>query len=82
MGFPGGSDVKESVQLTLTLTNAGDPGSTPRLGRKLGDGNGCPLQHSCLENSVDRGTWWATVHRVAESDTTERLTHTSLSRGL
>ena len=71
MGFPGGSDVKESMQSTLTLTTAGDPGSTPRLGRKLGDGDGCPLQYSYLENSVDRGAWWATVHGVAESDTTD-----------
>ena len=50
--------------------NAGDPGSIPGLGRSP-EGNGNPLQYSCLENPVDRGAWWATVHRVAESDTTE-----------
>ena len=41
------------------------PGSTPGLGRYLGEGNGNPLQYSCLENSKDRGAWWATVHGVA-----------------
>jgi len=43
------------------------PGSIfPKLGRSPGEGNGYPLQYSCLENSMDRGAWWATVHRVAE----------------
>ena len=49
--------------------NAGDPGSTPGLGRSPGEGNGNPLQYSCLENSMDRGAWWATVHAVAKSQT-------------
>ena len=47
--------------------NAGDQGSIPGLGRSPGGGHGNPLQYSCLENSVDRGAWQATVHRVAES---------------
>ena len=50
MGFPDGSDSKESA------CNVGDPGSIPGLGRFPGEGNGYPLQRSCLENSMDRGT--------------------------
>ena len=46
---------------------AGDPGSIPELGRSSGEGNGNPLQHSCLENPMDGGTWWATVLGVAMS---------------
>jgi len=45
--------------------NAGDPG----LGRSLGEGNGNPLQYSCLKNPMDRGAWWVTVHGVAKSQT-------------
>ena len=67
-GFPSGSDGKEST------CNAGDPGSIPGSGRSPGGGSGNPLQYSCLENSMDRGAWWAIVHEVA--DTTEQLTHT------
>ena len=52
-----------------TACNSGDPGSNPRLGRSPGEGNGNPLQYSFLENSMDRGTWWATVHGVAKSQT-------------
>ena len=63
MGFPGGSDGKESAG------NAGDLGSIPGSGRSSGEGNGYPLQYSCLENSMDRGAWQATVHWVAESQT-------------
>ena len=52
--------------------NAGgirDVGSTPGLGRSPGRGHGNPLQYSCLENPIDRGAWWAAVHRVAKSQT-------------
>ena len=62
-GFPCGSAGKEST------CNVGDLGSIPGLGRSPGDGNGNPLQYSCLENPMDRGTWRATVHGVAESQT-------------
>ena len=47
-------------------------GSIPELGRSPGEGNGNPLQYSCLENPMDRGAWQATAHRVTELDTTER----------
>ena len=52
--------------------NAGDKrdaGSIPELGRYPGEGNGDPLQYSCLDNAMDRGAWQATVHRVAKSQT-------------
>ena len=60
---PGGSDNKEPD------CNAGDLGSIPGLGRSPGEGNGNPLQYSCLENSMDGGAWQATVHGVAKSRT-------------
>ena len=60
-GFPGGSNGKESA------CNAGDPGLIPGLGRSPGEGNSTPLQCSCLENSMDRGAWRATVHGVRKS---------------
>ena len=62
-GFPGGSDGKESTW------NTGDLGLTPGLGRSPGEGHDNPLQYPCLENPMDRGTWRATVHRVAKRHT-------------
>ena len=56
--------------------NAGDPGSIPGSGRSPEEGNGNPLQYSCLENPMDRGAWGATIHRVSQSDTTEATEHT------
>ena len=54
--------------------NAGDTGLNPGSGGSPGEGNGNPLQNSCLENSMGRGAWWATVHMVAkELDGTEQL---------
>ena len=67
MGFPGGSDGKESA------CNVGDLGSIPGLERSPGRGHGNPLQYSCLENLMERGAWWSTVHGVAESDMNEWL---------
>ena len=61
MSFPDGSVVKNSP------VNAGDPGLVPGLGKSPGEGNGKPLQYSWVENSMDRGAWWATVHGVAKS---------------
>ena len=63
LGFPGGSDGKESAY------NAEDMGSIPELGRSPGEGNSNPLQYSCLENTMDRGAGWATVHGVTKSRT-------------
>ena len=61
-GVPAGSGCKGSAG------SAGDPGAVSGSGRSPGEGNDCPLQCSCLENSMDRGAWWATVHGVAKSD--------------
>ena len=60
MGFPGGSEVKVSDW------NAVDPGSISGSGRSPGEGNGTPFQYSCLENPMEGGVWWATVHGVAK----------------
>ena len=65
-GFPGDSSGKESA------CNSGDPGLVPESGRSPGEGNGNPLQYSCLENPMNRGVWRATVHGICkELDTTE-----------
>ena len=53
----------------MSAWNAGDPGSIPESGRSPGEGNGNPLQYSCLENPMEGGGWWATVHGVAKSPT-------------
>ena len=60
IGFPGGSVVKNPP------ANAGDTGSIPELGRSPGEGNSNSLQGSCLENLMNRGAWWATVHGVTK----------------
>ena len=57
----------------MSACNAGDLGSIPGLGRSPGEGNGNPLQNSCLENPMDGGAWWATVWGRKELDTTELL---------
>ena len=62
-GFPRGSDGKEPA------SNVGDPGSISGLGKCLGEGNGYPLQYSCLANSMHKEAWQATVHGVAKSQT-------------
>ena len=61
MGFPGGSDGKESV------CNAGDTGSIPGWGISPGEGNGNPLQYAWMENPMDRGAWLAAVHGITKS---------------
>ena len=60
IGFPDGSVVKNPP------TNAGDTGLIPELGRSPGEGNSYSLQSSCLENPMNRGVWWATVHGVTK----------------
>ena len=71
--FPGGSDGKESA-----ICNVGDPGLIPELGRSPGEGNGNPLQYSCLENPMHRGAWWAVVYGVSQTWTwLKRLTSSS-----
>ena len=67
MGFPGGSGGKESA------CNVGDPGLIPGLGRCPGEGNGSPLQYSCLGNPMDKEAWWTADHGAAESDMTEQV---------
>ena len=65
LGLPGGAVVKKSS------ADTGHTGLIPGLGRYPAVGNGNPLQYSCLENPIDRGVWWVTVHGVTESDMTE-----------
>ena len=67
LGFPGGAGGKESA------CNGGDLGSIPGLERSPGGGHDNPFQNSCLEMQTDRGAWQATVHGIAESDMTKKL---------
>ena len=78
LGLPRWLRCKESA------SNAGDLGSVPGLGRSPEEGNGNPLQYSCLENSTDRETWWATFHGVAKSRTqlSNKHFHFSLRKAL
>ena len=76
MELPGGAGVDRASQVVLVVknlaANAGDVrdvGLIPGLGGSPGGGHGNPLQYPCLENPVDRGAWWATVHGVAQSQT-------------
>ena len=63
LDFPAGSETEESA------CNLGDLGLIPGLGRSPGGGNDNPLQYSCLENSMDRRAWWATIHGVTKGQT-------------
>ena len=63
LGFPGASEV------IVSAWNVGDSGLIPESGRSPGEGNGNPLQYSCLENPMEGGAWWATVHGVTKSRT-------------
>ena len=68
--------IYEASQAVLVVKNppakTGDAGSIPGMGRSLGEGNGNPLQYSCLENPMDRGGWWVIVRKIAELDTTKK----------
>ena len=82
LGFPGTSVVKN---LPANAEDAGDIGLIPGLGRSPGEGNGNPLQYSCLENSLDRGAWQAVAHGLTKGQT--RLSmyaymHTALGNSL
>ena len=70
MVFSGGSVGKDSA------CNVGDLGSVPESGRSPGEGNGNPLQYLCLENPMDRGAWWPTVHGVTKTWTEQTDSHT------
>ena len=72
VGFPAGSVVEN---LPANAGDAGDPGSIPGSERPPGGGNGNPLQYSGLENCMDRGAWWVSVHRVTKTQTSEIIVH-------
>ena len=67
--------------LPANAGDGGDKGSIPGLGRSSGVGNGNPFQCSCLENSTDRGAWWAIVHGITELDTTEHIINLTKRNG-
>ena len=69
LGFPEGSEVKSPPAVQKNTCNAGDLSWIPTSGKSPGEGNVNPLQYSCLENPMDSGTWQATVHGVAKSQT-------------
>ena len=72
--FPGSSFISfDGLSGKETACNEGNAGSISGSGRSTGEGNGNPLQYSCLENPMDRGAWWATVHGIAELDTTAQM---------
>ena len=73
--------VKKKKNQLANVQDVRDAGSIPGLRRSSGGGHGNPLQYSCLENPMDKGAWWATVHRVSESDTTEAHMHTHTLQG-
>ena len=73
-GFPG------SLVVKIPPANARVVALSPGSGRSLGEGNGNPLQYSCLESSMNRGAWCATIHEVAESGTTEHTCKTMTER--
>ena len=74
MGFPGGTVVKNPP---ANVGDSRDAGSIPGLRRAPAEGNGSPLQYSCLENPMNRGAWGATVHGVAKSQTRLKRLNTS-----
>ena len=59
--------MRKFAEVKASACNVGDLGLIPGLGRSPGEGNGNPLQYSCLENPMDKGTWWAILHGVAKS---------------
>ena len=76
VGSPGGSEVKNSP---ANAGDAGDVGLIPGWGRSPGEGNGNPLQYSCLKNPMDRRTWQTTAHEVTRVRQNRATVHTHLS---
>ena len=74
-----GEDIPSGWAVNNLPANAGDMGVTPGSGRPVGEGNGSPLQYSCLGNPVDRADWWATVHGVEKSQTNRKTATTRTS---